>query len=126
MMPKDTLTDHDRKVGERVATLRKAKGMSQTGLGEALGVSFQQIQKYERGINRIGAGRLDRIAEVLGIPISDLFSPAPAHDETWTLLQTSGAIELLRHYSELEPEQRADVVALCRSVARLSRGRRSP
>ena len=55
--PKRT-TEQDRIVGERIGALRRAKGMSQTALGMAVGVTFQQVQKYEKGMNRVGAGRL--------------------------------------------------------------------
>ncbi|CAO4145767.1 hypothetical protein DHODJN_09825 [Methylorubrum extorquens] len=55
-------TEQDRIVGERIHVLRKSKGLSQTALGSAIGVTFQQIQKYENGLNRVGAGRLSEIA----------------------------------------------------------------
>jgi transcriptional regulator with XRE-family HTH domain len=52
-------------------------GMSQTKLGQALGITFQQVQKYEKGTNRIGASRLQRIAEVLQVPAAFFFEEAP-------------------------------------------------
>ena len=60
-------------VGSRVRQRRKILGMSQEKLGEALGLTFQQIQKYEWGANRIGAGRLHHISEVLDVPINYFF-----------------------------------------------------
>ena len=60
-------------VGGRVRELRIRAGMSQTKLGEALGVSFQQIQKYENGANRMGASRLVQIATALNVPLAHLF-----------------------------------------------------
>jgi transcriptional regulator with XRE-family HTH domain len=57
----------DKNVGSRVRSRRMVLGMSQSDLGGALGVTFQQIQKYEKGTNRIGAGRLHRLAEVLKV-----------------------------------------------------------
>lgn len=63
----------DRHVGVRIRQLRMARGLSQKGLGEALGVSFQQIQKYERGLNRVGASNLHRIALFLGVNVSHFF-----------------------------------------------------
>jgi transcriptional regulator with XRE-family HTH domain len=68
--PSARATDaRDRDIGQRVRVQRLAKGMSQTELGAHLGVTFQQIQKYEGGANRIGSGRLQRISEVLDMPI---------------------------------------------------------
>lgn len=59
--------DIDKHVGGRVRRRRRALGMSQTRLGDTLGISFQQVQKYENGANRISARRLDEIARVLGV-----------------------------------------------------------
>ena len=67
----------DRHVGSRVRMRRMLIGMSQEKLGEALGITFQQIQKYEKGTNRIGASRLHQIARVLGVPIEFLYEGAP-------------------------------------------------
>ena len=72
MMPKQT-TDVDRLVGIRITALRKARGLSQTALGNAVGVTFQQVQKYEKGQNRVGAGRLREIARLLEVPVSAFF-----------------------------------------------------
>ena len=67
----------DRHVGSRVRMRRMLIGMSQEKLGEALGLTFQQVQKYEKGTNRIGASRLHRIASVLGVPIEFFYEGAP-------------------------------------------------
>jgi len=72
-MPKGIDTA-DRHVGQRVRAYRLSRGMSQSTLGERIGVTFQQIQKYENGVNRIGSGRLQKIAGILGVPISALFN----------------------------------------------------
>jgi len=63
----------DRLVGQNVRIFRKTKGLSQTNLGMALGVTFQQIQKYENGSNRVGSGRLAAIAKVLNVPVDRFF-----------------------------------------------------
>ena len=63
----------DQHVGARIRQQRVLKGLSQTKLGKALGVSFQQVQKYERGFNRVGASNLHRIATVLGVDVSFFF-----------------------------------------------------
>lgn len=60
-------------VGRNIRMHRIAAKLSQTALGDRIGVSFQQVQKYEKGVNRVGAGRLTRIAAVLGVPIIRLF-----------------------------------------------------
>jgi transcriptional regulator with XRE-family HTH domain len=68
-------------VGQNVRICRLQKGLSQGELGRRIGVTFQQVQKYEKGANRVGASRLTQIAEVLGVPIPTLFdgAPAPTH-----------------------------------------------
>jgi transcriptional regulator with XRE-family HTH domain len=65
-------------VGNRVRMRRLMLGMSQTKLGNALGLTFQQVQKYEKGTNRMGASRLQHIAQVLRVPISFFFEGAPS------------------------------------------------
>ena len=64
-------------VGSRVRLRRTMKGMSQEKLGDSLGITFQQIQKYEKGANRIGASRLQNISTILETPISFFFEDAP-------------------------------------------------
>ena len=67
----------DRHVGSRVRMRRMLLKMSQEKLGEALGLTFQQIQKYEKGLNRIGASRLQQISKTLNVPPSFFFEGAP-------------------------------------------------
>jgi transcriptional regulator with XRE-family HTH domain len=67
----------DEHAGERVWQRRKLLGMTQTDLGDALGLTFQQVQKYERGANRIGAGRLYDLARVLDVPVNFFFEDMP-------------------------------------------------
>lgn len=67
----------DRHVGSRVRMRRMMISMSQEKLGERLGITFQQVQKYEKGTNRIGASRLQQIATILGVPVSFFFEGAP-------------------------------------------------
>ena len=67
----------DAHVGSRVRLRRTLLGMSQEKLGDALGLTFQQVQKYERGVNRIGASRLFDLARVLDVPISFFFDDMP-------------------------------------------------
>src|ERR1700674_5142714 len=63
----------DVEVGRRIRIQRMARGISQTELGDKIGVTFQQVQKYEKGANRVGAGRLTRIAKVLGVSVGTFF-----------------------------------------------------
>ena len=62
----------DVQVGSRIRLFRLEAQMSQTDLAEQLGVTFQQVQKYEKGVNRVGAGRLTKIAAALRVPVSEL------------------------------------------------------
>jgi len=73
-------------VGRNVRIWRMAKGLSQTQLASRLGVTFQQVQKYEVGSNRIGTGRLVTVAAVLGVPISALFEGTNAAEPSRSLL----------------------------------------
>jgi transcriptional regulator with XRE-family HTH domain len=67
----------DKYVGSRVRMRRIMLGMSQEKLGEALGLTFQQVQKYEKGTNRIGASRIQQISGILQVPVSFLFEGGP-------------------------------------------------
>jgi transcriptional regulator with XRE-family HTH domain len=68
----------DRHVGSRVRMRRMMLGMSQEKLGDALGLTFQQVQKYEKGANRIGASRLQQISQILQVPVSFFFEGVPS------------------------------------------------
>jgi transcriptional regulator with XRE-family HTH domain len=96
----------DVEVGRRIRTRRLAKGISQTALGRPLGVTFQQIQKYEKGVNRVGAGRLQQIAELLDVPVSFFFGTTDGDSrDTKTVMgfiDTAHAVRLMRAYSRIE------------------------
>ena len=79
-MTKKSPNPIDKHVGSRVRMRRMMVSMSQEKLGEKLGITFQQIQKYEKGTNRIGASRLQQIANVLGVPVGFFFEGAPVPD----------------------------------------------
>ena len=64
-------------LGQRVKSARMARGMSQEKLGEKMGLTFQQIQKYEKGTNRIGASRLFQLSQILDVPVQFFFEDAP-------------------------------------------------
>ncbi len=76
-MAKKAFNPIDKHVGSRVRMRRLMLGMSQTKLGDALGITFQQVQKYEKGANRIAASRLEHISNVLQVPIPFFFDGAP-------------------------------------------------
>lgn len=112
----------DLAVGARIRLLRKMRGMSQQALAEAAGVTFQQIQKYERGANRVSASMLVRIAAALKAPVAELFGEGgerqSAIDEVAILLAQPGALELLHAYSDLpRGAARAALVDFVRSLA---------
>ncbi len=121
----ETLADPvDIAVGARIRLLRKVRGLSQQSLAESAGVTFQQIQKYERGANRVSASMLSRIAGTLDTPVSEMFgevNPASgAIDEVAGLLSEPGALELLRAYSCLpRGAPRATLVDFVRSLNRV-------
>src|SRR5437667_3675513 len=77
MVPKKAPNPIDKHVGSRVRMRRMMLNMSQEKLGDALGLTFQQVQKYEKGTNRIGASRLHQIAEIFGVPVQAFFEGAP-------------------------------------------------
>ena len=115
-------TSHDVEVGQRIRARRMAKGMSQTELGDLLGVTFQQVQKYEKGVNRVGAGRLVRVAEALDVSVSFFFGGTDAGGqdtrEILGFLDTSYSLRLLRAFSRIPhgAVQRA-IVDLVESIA---------
>jgi transcriptional regulator with XRE-family HTH domain len=104
-------------VGAKIRILRIHRGVSQIDLAEQIGVTFQQVQKYERGVNRIGASRLSRIATMLGVSIGELFeSPGEKlADSTspFRLLAEPGALRLLKSYARTsDPCVRRAVIEL--------------
>ena len=104
-MPKRRSDKRDIEVGRRVRAFRLQKGLSQEKLADQLGVTFQQVQKYEKGTNRIAAGRLQRIGEILEIPITEFFvqhkSNGTAQSELSELVDTAAALRLVRSYSRI-------------------------
>ena len=112
----------DMEVGRRVRALRLNKDMSQEKLAEALGITFQQVQKYENGTNRISAGRLQHIAKILGVPPAVFFSDTKeAHVDVETLfdlLDSAAALRLLRAYSRIPtPALKRIVTTLAEELA---------
>jgi transcriptional regulator with XRE-family HTH domain len=121
----------DKHVGSRVRMRRIMLGLSQERLGEALGLTFQQVQKYEKGTNRIGASRLQQIAHILQVPVAFFFEDAPREhgrqDETRDVPSTSYVSEFLASSEGLslsrafmriqEPKLRRRIVDLVEAIA---------
>ncbi|GJD66424.1 helix-turn-helix domain-containing protein [Methylobacterium frigidaeris] len=113
------ITPMDAQVGARVAAFRKAKGVSQTELGQAIGVTFQQVQKYEKGTNRISSAALAVIATRLEVPVTRLYGDPDeqGEDRIGQLLGAPGALELLDLYAAMPPERRHALLAVLRPAA---------
>jgi transcriptional regulator with XRE-family HTH domain len=77
-MPKNAINPTDKHVGSRLRMRRLMLDMSQTDVADALGLTFQQLQKYEKGTNRISASRLQHLSQILQVPVSFFFEGAPA------------------------------------------------
>ena len=110
----------DRHIGQRVRERRIVLGLSQTVLAEGLGISFQQLQKYETGFNRIGAGRLYGCAELLGVRPEYFFEGLDGSDQgTADETRSDEALKLARaHYNIADPEQRQHVRKLVQAIAK--------
>jgi len=123
----------DAHVGMRVRLRRMLLGMSQEKLGEHLGLTFQQVQKYEKGVNRIGASRLFDLSRVLGVPVQFFYDEAPADlvdasaapgfaerpTETYVIdfLSTREGLELNKAFVKIaDPRVRRSVVELVRTL----------
>jgi transcriptional regulator with XRE-family HTH domain len=110
-------------LGAAVRIRRRTIGLSQEALADKCGVSFQQVQKYENGANRISFSRLVQIARALNCRVIDLMDvlDAPDRDTGGDLdllarVRTPGAIDLLTAYERLTPDARASLVSLLRSI----------
>jgi transcriptional regulator with XRE-family HTH domain len=120
----------DKYVGSRVRMRRIMLGMSQEKLGEALGLTFQQIQKYEKGTNRVGASRIQQISEILQVPVSFLFEGGPTStlgggfgegtSPTYVadFLATSEGLALTRAFTRISDSKlRRSIVELVEQIA---------
>ena len=121
----------DKYVGSRVRMRRIMLGMSQEKLGEALGLTFQQVQKYEKGTNRVGASRIQQISEILQVPVSFFFdgapnaceqpratadAPSPAY--VFDFLATSEGLALTRAFTRItDTKLRRSIVDLVEQIA---------
>ncbi|MAF96091.1 MAG: transcriptional regulator [Rhodospirillaceae bacterium] len=107
-------------VGGRVRLRRTLLGLSQEKLGDAVGLTFQQIQKYERGANRIGASRLFQLSRILDVPISFFFDDIPAGLRTTEGQVAMGLREQEQRTIEPDPLARRETLELVRAYYRIS------
>jgi transcriptional regulator with XRE-family HTH domain len=118
----------DKHVGSRIRMRRLMLRMSQGKLADALGLTFQQVQKYEKGTNRVGASRLQHISQILQVPPEFLFEDAPGQHKAdgkippasyvSEFLSTSDGLALVRAFTRLpNPKLRRSVVALIEEIA---------
>ena len=117
-------------LGLRIRQRRKELGVSQTALADAIGLTFQQIQKYERGFNRVSFSRLVDIAHALDCRVIDLIGdlddagiPSPLFRQDTAHLRESGAPELLAAYAAAPPALRRAILKLVVEIAKDHRGR---
>ncbi len=111
--------DADRHVGTRIRERRVMMGLSQQQLARMIGVTYQQAHKYERGLNRISAGRLFEIAQVLGVPVSYFFEGLRADTANPDLSQRQRmCLELARNFSMINNERHQDALSqMARALA---------
>ena len=116
----------DVEVGVRIRLRRKLLGLSQTVLADAVGVTFQQIQKYEKGTNRVGASRLLAIADVLHFPVSNFFGvneptsgePLNEDDELVHFVGTIEGVDLNNSFAQIVDEHvRWKILSLVKAIA---------
>jgi transcriptional regulator with XRE-family HTH domain len=118
----------DRHVGARIRMQRMVRGLSQTKLGNEVGVTFQQVQKYEKGVNRVGASRLQQIANVLKVAPDFFFDGASAKAVTGTSKETTliegfassrEGVALSKAFTKIgDQKMRRSIVSLVEQIAR--------
>jgi transcriptional regulator with XRE-family HTH domain len=119
----------DAEIGRLVRAQRQQLGLSQSDLAERIGVTFQQVQKYENGSNRISIGRLTRIAEALGVPPTFFFARetkagVASGNKSREFLAAGGALRLIRAYDRLQNRDlRTAFVEFAESIARSEKPR---
>lgn len=108
-------------VGERLKAARLAAGLSQAELGKAMNLSFQQVQKYERGVNRISASMLMRASAALAVPVAEFFpdaKPDPDAETRLDIRSLRGGADLARQFAAMTPERRALLLQIAEAFAR--------
>jgi transcriptional regulator with XRE-family HTH domain len=121
--PRANAADHH--VGARIRERRIMLGLSQQQLAQMIGVTYQQAHKYERGLNRISAGRLYEIAQVLGVPVSWFFDGLSSTDAPAEMTQRQRmCLELARNFAAIDNEKHQEALSqMARALASQSEGR---
>ncbi|WAC61324.1 helix-turn-helix domain-containing protein [Brevundimonas sp. SL130] len=119
--PTDPEQAFDRQVGERLKAYRRAARLSQTELGRRIGVTFQQVQKYENGFNRIAASRLWLVARCLGVPVTALIGDDEAATSEGP---ASDVARLLQAWRAMDPAHRAPLLTLMENLGTIPRSKR--
>lgn len=111
-------------VGERLRAARLTSGLSQTELGKAMNLSFQQVQKYERGTNRISASMLVRAGKALGVRVADFFPDDDIElkaDQSIDIRAVRGGAVLAEYFVTMDPSQRLVLLQVAQEFARGSK-----
>jgi transcriptional regulator with XRE-family HTH domain len=112
----------DIEVGRRIRARRLECGMSQTELATQIGLTFQQVQKYEKGVNRVGAGRIQQIADALSVPAAYFFGVSERtkreDNDLTELLKTAHAVRLVRAFGRFRsPRAKRALAELVEAIA---------
>jgi transcriptional regulator with XRE-family HTH domain len=108
----------DIEIGRKIRTLRLERGLSQSRLANGIGLSFQQLQKYESGANRVSAGRLQRIAELLRVPVTVFYGVTGLRvkknegRDAFVYLQARGAVRVARAYAGISSRATKNAVVV--------------
>ena len=122
--PAPELRKMDEQIGARIRVARVERGMSQEKLGEALGLTFQQVQKYEKGTNRVSGPRLIKIGEVLDKPIATFlhgvggaeYDGQAVSDDLDKMLGTTQGRDLIKHWHAMRPYQRNALLVMAEAM----------
>jgi transcriptional regulator with XRE-family HTH domain len=110
--------DIDRHVGTRIRESRIMLGLTQQQLADLIGVTYQQAHKYERGINRVSAGRLFQIARALGVPVASFFEGLGATEAKAVTTRERMCLELARNFAQIPNERYQEALSqLARTLA---------
>ena len=110
--------DIDRHVGARIRERRIMLGLTQQQLADLIGVTYQQAHKYERGINRVSAGRLFEVAQVLNVPVSHFFDGLEQESERGISPRERMCLELARNFAQIPNERHQEALSqLARALA---------
>lgn len=116
--PANRASDIDKHVGARIRERRIMMGLSQQQMADMIGVTYQQAHKYERGINRISAGRLYEITQVLSVPVSYFFDGLEGSTEQVVPPRQRMCLELARNFSSIDNERHQEALSqMARALA---------